>query len=127
VHHEVAKDKPIILETPWIGKDPATQRPMYEAEIALLSDNAVNRFGPGFVEDVAKLRAFFDEVLESPGRNGRNYVLATWAMLNDKRQRGEDKREPMERLYDLVMEKDLLPGLSEEQVNMRLVGYFAGI
>jgi len=127
VHHEVAKDKPIILETPWIGKDPATQRPMYEAEIALLSDNAVDRFGPGFVEDVAKLRAFFDEVLDSPGRNGRSYVLATWAALQDKRQRGEDKREPMERLYDLVVERGLFPGLSEEQVNMRLVGYFAGI
>ncbi|REJ34110.1 MAG: deoxyribonuclease IV [Bacillota bacterium] len=127
VHHEVAKDKPIILETPWIGKDKNTQRPMYEAEIALLSDNAGGRFGPGFLEDVAKLRAFFAEALEDPGHNGRRYVLAAWEALADKKQRAQDKREPMERLYDLVVEHDLLPGLTEEQINMRLVGYFAGI
>ena len=27
---------PLILETPWIGKDEKTERPMYEAEIAML-------------------------------------------------------------------------------------------
>src|SRR5690606_17255734 len=36
--HEVAKDKPIILETPWIGKEKNKTRPMYEIEIALLKD-----------------------------------------------------------------------------------------
>src|SRR5690606_27255454 len=83
VHHEVAEGKPIILETPWIGKEKATQRPMYEAEIAVLSDNVEKRFGQSFVEDVRKLRAFLNEVLPkegtpdpagedgSPGRNGR--------------------------------------------------------
>ena len=127
VHHEVARDKPIILETPWIGKDEATQRPMYEAEIALLRGNAPDRFGQGFLDDVAKLRAFFAEALTDPGDNGRRYVLSTWEALRDKTQKAADKREPMERLYDLVVERGLLPGLSEEQINMRLVGYFAGL
>ena len=127
VHHEVVRDKPIILETPWIGKDAATQRPMYEAEIALLRGNAGERFDPAFREDVAKLRSFFAEVLEDPGDNGRRYVLSTWETLQDKKQKAADKREPMERLYDLVVERELLPGLSEEQINMRLVGYFAGL
>jgi deoxyribonuclease-4 len=139
VHHEVAEGKPIILETPWIGKEKATQRPMYEAEIAVLSDNVEKRFGQSFVEDVRKLRAFLNEVLPkegtpdpagedgSPGRNGRGYVLATWHALQDKKKRGDDRREPMERLYDLVVEHGLFPDYDEEQINMRLVGYFAGL
>jgi len=130
VHHEVAAGKPIILETPWIGKEEATKRPMYEAEIALLSDNADKRFGPAFREDVAKLRAFLRDVCGEEagvGGNGREYVLAAWAVLHDKKQRSADKREPMERLYDLVVEHDLFPGYTEEQINMRLIGYFAGL
>lgn len=131
VHHEVAKGKPIILETPWIGKEKASQRPMYEAEIALLSDNVENRFGQEFVEDVDKLRKFLNEALNAddsqPGSNGRGYVLSTWKALQDKKKRAEDKREPMERLYDLVVEHNLFPDYDEEQINMRLVGYFAGI
>src|SRR5690606_36274740 len=127
VHHEVAKGKPIILETPWIGKDKANQRPMYEAEIALLTGNAEGRFGPEFLEDVARLRALFEQQLGHPRRNGRDYAPATWELLQDKKQRAEDKREPMERLYDLVVEHGLFPDCSEEQINMRLVGYFAGI
>lgn len=132
VHHEVARDKPIILETPWIGKEKRAQRPMYEAEIALLSNNVEKRFGQGFAEDVATLRAFFDETLsqndeEPPGANGRAFILSTWDALQDKKQRAEDKREPMERLHDLVAEHDVFPDYDEEQINMRLVGYFAGI
>lgn len=130
VHHEVAAGKPIILETPWIGKEEATKRPMYEAEIALLSDNVDGRFGPGFREDVAKLRSLVEDVLGAEAGadgNGRAYVLATWTALQDKKNRAADKREPMERLYDLVAEHNLFPGYSEEQINMRLVGYFAGI
>jgi len=135
----VAEGKPIILATPWIGKEKATQRPMYEAEIAVLSDNVEKRFGQSFVEDVRKLRAFLNEVLPkegtpdpagedgSPGRNGRGYVLATWHALQDKKKRGDDRREPMERLYDLVVEHGLFPDYDEEQINMRLVGYFAGL
>ena len=33
----------------------------------------------------------------------------------------------MERLYDLVVEHGLFPDYDEEQINMRLVGYFAGL
>lgn len=147
VHHEVAQGKPIILETPWIGKEKSKQRPMYEAEIALLSGNVENRFGAEFAQDVATLRVFFNEVLGNatddeasgrgesdggstnggPGANGRAYVLSTWDALQDKKKRAEDKREPMERLYDLVVEHDVFPDYDEEQINMRLVGYFAGI
>lgn len=147
VHHEVAQGKPIILETPWIGKEKSKQRPMYEAEIALLSGNVENRFGAEFAQDVATLRVFFNEVLGNatddeasgrgesdggstnggPGANGRAYVLSTWDALQDKKKRAEDKREPMERLYDLVVEHDVFPDYDEEQINMRLIGYFAGI
>src|SRR5690606_16858500 len=56
VRHEVAKDKPIILETPWIGKDKNNQRPMYEADIALLSVRAEERFGPEFLEHVVRIK-----------------------------------------------------------------------
>src|SRR5690606_8092459 len=88
VHHEVAKDKPIILETPWIGKEKAKQRPMYEAEIALLSDNARKRFGERFLEDVERVKHFFAQRDIDP----RKYVLETWAELHTKK--AKDKREP---------------------------------
>ena len=29
VHHEALQGRPFILETPWVGKDAKTQRPMY--------------------------------------------------------------------------------------------------
>ncbi len=122
VHHEVAKDKPVILETPWIGKDKATQRPMYEAEIALLSDNAAQRFGENFFEDIEKVGHF----LSKKGIDAREYVIQTWAELHDKKQKSKDKREPMERLYDLVVEHRLFPEYTEEQINHRLIGFFAG-
>lgn len=48
VHHELLAGRPFILETPWIGKDAKTQRPMYEAEIALLRGNVQERFGGEF-------------------------------------------------------------------------------
>lgn len=121
VHHEVAKDKPVILETPWIGKEKAHQRPMYEAEIALLSDNAPTRFGESFLEDVERIRHFFAKQDIDP----RTYVLATWAELHDKKTKTKDKREPMERLYDLVVEHRLFPEYTEEQINHRLMGFFA--
>jgi len=120
VHHEAAKDKPIILETPWIGKEKASQRPMYEAEIALLSDNAVQRFGENFLEDVERLRHFFAK----QGIEPRAYVLQTWDELRGK-NKTKDKREPMERLYDAVVEHGLFPDYTEEQINHRLMGFFA--
>lgn len=124
VNHEVFKDKPIILETPWIGKEKASQRPMYEAEIALLSGKVKERFGNGFLEDVAHLEHFFaQQGIAKDG--GRQFILETWEALEDKQLRSEDKREPMERLYDLVREHDLFPEYTEEQINHRLVGYFS--
>lgn len=119
VHHEVAKDKPIILETPWIGKEKAKQRPMYEAEIALLSDNARKRFGERFLEDVERVKHFFAQRDIDP----RKYVLETWAELHTKK--AKDKREPMVRLYDQVVEHRLFPDYTEEQINHRLMGFFA--
>lgn len=121
VNHEVAVDKPIILETPWIGKQKNRQRPMYEAEIALLANKVEERFGPAFQEDVARLQDLFVK----EGVAGREYVLETWAELHDRKRRSEDRREPMERLYDLAVEADLFIDYTEEQINHRLIGYFA--
>ena len=126
VRHEVAKDKPIILETPWIGKDKNNQRPMYEAEIALLSGRAEERFGPEFLEDVERIKHLLAKH-DMAHDDGRQYVLETWDALQDKKTRAQDKREPMERLYDFIVEHRLFPDYTEEQINHRLVGYFAGI
>ena len=121
VHHQVAKGKPIILETPWIGKEKANQRPMYEAEIAVLRGRVAERFGESFVEDVDKLDHFF----QKRDIDKRDYILHTWEQLKDKRKKKEDKREPMDRLFDLVVEHQVLPGLTEEAINQRLIGWFA--
>ena len=90
----------MILETPWIGKDKKKQRPMYEAEIALLRGNVVEQFGERFLEDVEKLRSFFEERRISTAASSS---LETWELLkNDAKARKADPREPMERLYDMV-------------------------
>jgi len=124
VHHEKLKDLPMILETPWIGKDSKTQRPMYEAEIALLSGNLEERFGPEFIEHVEKLDHFFKQ----QDIHYRDYVLSTWDLLkSDAKARKADGREPMERLYDFVAEAGLLQGLSEEQINHRITAWLAGM
>ena len=52
---------PMILETPWIGKEDKTQRPMYEAEIALLSGDEMDRFGGEFLEHVERMHFFFEK------------------------------------------------------------------
>ncbi|WP_270406654.1 deoxyribonuclease IV [Paenibacillus timonensis] len=123
VHHEALQGRPFILETPWVGKDAKTQRPMYEVEIALLRGNVGERFGESFLNDVERLAGFFaKQDIES-----RSFVLDTWALLkNDAKAKKADPREPMERLYDLAMEAGLFPELTEEQVNQRLVAWFAG-
>lgn len=124
VNHEVARDKPIILETPWIGKDKRNQRPMYEAEIALLSDNLEARFGEQFLEDVVRLQQLFSK--QGVGVDGgREFIVATWELLEDRKARSADKREPMERLHDIVVAERLFPDYTEEQINHRLVGFFA--
>jgi deoxyribonuclease-4 len=124
VGHELLKDKPFILETPWIGKNDKTERPMYEAEIAMLRGTTVDRFGDEFLEDVERLHYFFDKV----GIDSRLYVLGTWELLkSDDKARKADPREPMERLYDMLMEQHVLSGdFSEEAVNQRLLGFLAG-
>ncbi len=123
VHHPSLQHLPMILETPWIGKDDKTQRPMYEAEMALLRGDAGGRFGDQFFEDLERLSHFFTkESIDS-----REYVLQIWDLLkNDAKAKKADAREPLERLYDMVFENRLFPELSEEQINHRLTGWLAG-
>lgn len=126
VHHETAAGRPIILETPWIGREKRRQRPMYEAEIALLSDSVSRRFGVDFLEDVEKLQKFFHgEGVPGALTGAREYITGTWDVLQDRKARQEDGREPMERLYDMVAEADLFPDYTEEQINHRIVAFFA--
>ncbi|PZD94935.1 deoxyribonuclease IV [Paenibacillus sambharensis] len=124
VNHELLAGKPFILETPWIGKEDKTTRPMYEAEIALLRGDAMERFGETFFDHVERLHYFF----EKEEIDYRTYVLSVWDTLkNDAKAKKADPREPMDRLYDLVMENRVLPEeLSEEAVNQRLTAWFAG-
>ncbi|MEI7027274.1 deoxyribonuclease IV [Paenibacillus sp. y28] len=123
VHHDALQGRPFILETPWIGKEDKTVRPMYEAEIALLRGDVEKRFGGEFLEDVERLQHFFtkQEV------DYRQFVLSTWELLKtDAKAKKADGREPMERLYDLVAEHRVLAERSEEQINQRLTAWFAG-
>ncbi|MFS0723437.1 deoxyribonuclease IV [Paenibacillus sp. 1P07SE] len=123
VHHERLAGRPFILETPWIGKDAKTQRPMYEAEIALLRGDVHKRFGGEFLEQVERLHHFFEKEAIDP----RSFVLGAWDTLkNDAKAKKADPREPMERLYDLVIENRVLPDLGEEAVNQRITAWFAG-
>ncbi|MBH5317463.1 deoxyribonuclease IV [Paenibacillus sp. GSMTC-2017] len=124
VNNERLKGRPFILETPWIGKEDKSERPMYEVEIALLRGEVKSRFGDEFLADVERLHHFFgkQEV------DSRGFVLDTWSLLkNDAKAKKADPREPMERLYDLIIAGDALSSeLSEEQVNQRLTAWFAG-
>lgn len=124
VDHEKLAHLPMILETPWIGKDSATSRPMYEAEIALLRGNWRERFGDGFAADIEKMEAYFQE----KDVHYRDFVLQTWNVLkSDAKARKADPREPMDRLYDMVTEDKLFPDLTEEQINHRLTVWLAGV
>ncbi len=123
VHHEKLKHLPMILETPWIGKEDKTQRPMYEAEIALLSNNLSGRFGSEFLDHVERI----DYLLGKKDIHHRDFILQTWEMLKtDAKAKKEDGREPMERLYDILVEERLFPELTEEQLNHRLTVWLAG-
>ncbi len=123
VHHDVTKHLPMILETPWIGKEGDKQRPMYEAEIALLRGDIAQRFGSEFLEHVEKLHYYF----RKRSIDSREFVLQTWDKLKtDAKAKKADPREPMERLYDMVVEERLLPEMTEEQINHRLTVWFAG-
>jgi deoxyribonuclease-4 len=132
VQHEKLRHLPMVLETPWIGRDDAKARPMYETEIALLNGTLEQRFGAEFFEDTARLGRFFKQQDIEP----RSYVLAVWDTLKGPealatkgkaaKDKNKDKREPMERLYDIVEEAGLFPTHSEEQVNQRITAWFAG-
>ncbi len=124
VRHPSLKDRPFVLETPWIGKTEGKERPMYEAEIALLRGDAEERFGGEFMTDVERLHHFFSKEDIAP----REYVLQTWELLkSDAKAKKADPREPIERLYDMVIENRVLSGdYSEEAVNHRLTAWLAG-
>ncbi|MEW9668841.1 deoxyribonuclease IV [Ammoniphilus sp. 3BR4] len=122
VHHQAAQGKPVILETPWIGKDKNQVRPMYEAEIALLTNSVEERFGTSYLEDVERLSHFFTKQELHPYET----VQSVWSDLQDKKKKKEDAREPIERLYDLVTEHQVFPdSLTEEQTNHRIIGWLA--
>ncbi|MNO22239.1 putative endonuclease 4 [compost metagenome] len=122
VHHEALAGRPFILETPWVGKDAKTQRPMYEVEIALLRGDVADRFGNDFIREVEETAAFFKKQEIDP----RAFVLDVWSLLkNDAKAKKADPREPLERLFDLVTEASLFPDLSEEQINHRLIAWLA--
>lgn len=122
VHHEATQELPMILETPWLGKEKRNKRPVYEAEIALLRGNASEHFGDDFIEDVAQLTHFFQQ----QEIDHRTFITDTWTLLkNDRKAKKADPREPMERLYDLIIEAQLFPELPEEQINQRIIGWFA--
>ncbi|MBT2292337.1 deoxyribonuclease IV [Paenibacillus albidus] len=123
VHHEALAGLPFILETPWIGKDAKTQRPMYEVEIALLRGNVAERFGAEFLQEVEELHAFFAKM----EMDSRQYVLDVWNLLkNDAKAKKADPREPLERLYDHIVSAGMFPHLSEQAVNHRLIAWLAG-
>ena len=123
VHNERLAGRPFILETPWIGKDPKTQRPMYEIEIALLRGDVEERFGAEFLQQVDELGSYF----AGQGLDSRSFVLDTWTVLkNDAKAKKADPREPLERLYDMAVAAEILPDLNEEQLNQRIVAWLAG-
>ncbi|WP_047152861.1 deoxyribonuclease IV [Aneurinibacillus tyrosinisolvens] len=122
VHHEAAKGKPVILETPWVGKNKTDQSPMYEVEIALLRHGLEERFSQNFLGDVELLTSYF----KKQDIDRRDYVLLNWELLKDKKMKKEDPREPLEKLFDMVACEDLLPDESEEGINKRIIAWLAG-
>lgn len=125
VGHESLKHLPFILETPWIGKDDKTERPMYEVEIALLRNGLASRFGDGFMEDVERIGYF----MKKEDIDRRGFILQAWEAFKggDAKSRKADPREPMERLYDMLIEHRVIPGeVTEEQINHRLIAWLAG-
>ncbi|UKS24895.1 deoxyribonuclease IV [Paenibacillus sp. HWE-109] len=122
-NHPKLQHLPMILETPWIGKEDKTQRPMYEVEIALLSGNLSGRFGGEFLDQVERMGHAFSQ----KDIHHRDYVLGIWDVLkNDAKAKKADGREPLERLYDILFEERVLADLTEEQLNQRLIVWLAG-
>lgn len=146
VHHPLLAGRPFILETPWIGEDKKTERPMYEIEIALLMGKVEERFGPSFWADVERIDHFFAHTepyatwyqTAVEGRTGaRAVVLHAWEIFRTASRKGRknsgidtpeasyDALEPMQRLYKALRQHNLFPDLTEEAVNHRLIGWFA--
>lgn len=122
VHHPLLQGRPFILETPWIGKNAKTQRPMYEIEIALLRGDVAGRFGEGFLGEVELLGQFYKKQDIDP----KSYVLDVWNVLkNDAKAKKLDPREPLERLYDLITEANLFASHSEEEINKLIIAWLA--
>jgi len=117
VHHPALAGRSFILETPWVGTK-GKERPMYEAEIALLAGWARRRFGEEFVRDVEALRRFFAEQGIS---SLRSFVLEGWEAVRAKKT----KVEPFDDLYVRVREAGMFPALDEEHVRHRIVGALA--
>lgn len=123
VHHDSLQHLPMVLETPWIGKEDKTVRPMYEAEIALLRGDLNGRFGADFLDHLDRLHHYFGK----QEIDHREFVVSTWDVLkNDAKAKKADPREPMDRLYDMVAESRLFPELTEEQINHRITAWLAG-
>lgn len=123
VHHDKIRHLPLVLETPWIGKEKGQERPMYEAEISLLRGDVEKRFGSEFLDHVERLDFFF----RKQEIDQRQFIVDTWELLKtDAKAKKADGREPMERLYDMVKEARLFTDLNEEQVNHRLIALLAG-
>lgn len=123
VEHEKIRHLPLILETPWISKEKGNERPMYEAEIALLRGKAEERFGSDFLDHVERIEFFFHK----HEIDRRDFVVHTWELLkNDAKAKKADGREPMERLYDMIVDARLFEDLSEEEINKRMIAWFAG-
>jgi deoxyribonuclease-4 len=123
VNHDNIRHLPLILETPWIGKKKDKERPMYEAEMALLRGDVESRFGVDFLDHMERLEFFFRKQEVSQ----REFVVSTWGLLkNDPKAKKADSREPMERMYDMIKDAGLYEDLSEEQINHRLIALFAG-
>lgn len=124
VHHEALQGRPFILETPWIGKDAKKTAPMYEVEISLLRGNVLEHFGAPFIEDVERLRHFFTAQQIVPN----TFISQIWELLKtDAKAKKADSREPLERLYDMVVEgKAFDKELSEMEINQRLIAVLSG-
>lgn len=123
VHHEVARNKPVILETPWIGTDKKNTYPMYEVEIALLRHQPEERFENTFLEDVERLNHLF-KTLEI---QRKDFVINSWKLLKDKKEKKSDPREPLDRLYDLVLENKVFPERSGEEIHKRIIAWLSGL
>ena len=96
---------------------------MYEVEIALLKHQVEDRFDSTFLEDVERLSHAFKKM----DIQRKAFVIENWRMLKDKKLKKEDPREPLDRLYDHVLEHGLIPGRSGEEIHKRIIAWLSGL